>query len=953
MHAPVPPFEESTNYRPDADLLNRLSALRDGLKAESSSTGNELSRLLHDAHQALLEKNLHISALVDKSSAIAFELSPDGTILDLNDNLLSELDFTREELLGRKWREICVNEDGIEHLEGIIRFLRDNKADHKLFLKRKDNRIKEYSACTTIRHGLNGEAERVIGHGIAAARVAEPWSGIWRQIINLIPIPIVIIDPETHLILDCNSTAAKLIGASVEETIGRGCQGFMCKARKGWCPVTDMSMKINNTECTLLASKGQQIPVRKNVTPITINGRTVILEAFVDISEYKAADDALKASERKLKEIFRNSNDGIALHEITEDGKLGRLIDINDVGCHMLSGEREEILQTDPIEFVAPECRHLVSELVSSLLQNGSLQCEITLQDTHGNPIPVELSTNLYENNGLREVLLIAHDISERKQAQMKISMHAAHAEALVKISSELNSELDMSVILPKVCDCAVDALGASLSSVMLYDEESDLLTHAVFGGNAPSGYFAKAQPVHPKMFGSSVYNPESVFVIPDLQLLESSPNLDLYKEHKFTTIVGAGMLRHGQLIGVLLLGMLGQSREFTDDELSLFRGLANQAAQAISNAQLFQDSTRRLSFLQALRDVDKAISASMDLEVILQVLLNQVIVQLGAHAADVLLFDQHSHLLEYASGTGFKTKALQNTCLRLGHGFAGRAAQTRKLFRVPNLCDEQNEMTASPLFKSEGFTTYYAISLYAKGQLQGVLEVFFRKSFDPDPEWMEFLEALAGQAAIAIDNASLFDAQQSANTELMLAYDSTLEGWSRALDLRDKETEGHSIRVTEMTVRLAKAMGISKQELVHIRRGALLHDIGKVGIPDSILLKPGKLTEEEWSVMHHHPTSAYELLAKIPFLRPALDIPYYHHERWDGSGYPLGLKEDQIPLAARIFSVVDVWDALCSDRPYRAAWDKQKAKEYISNAAGNQFDPHVVRVFLKIADTL
>ncbi|MBI5830562.1 MAG: HD-GYP domain-containing protein [Chloroflexi bacterium] len=211
----------------------------------------------------------------------------------------------------------------------------------------------------------------------------------------------------------------------------------------------------------------------------------------------------------------------------------------------------------------------------------------------------------------------------------------------------------------------------------------------------------------------------------------------------------------------------------------------------------------------------------------------------------------------------------------------------------------------------------------------------------------MNFLETLAGQAAIAIDNIALFDGLQSSNAQLTLAYDATIEGWSKALDLRDKETEGHTLRVTEMALQLARAMGMSAEELAHVRRGALLHDIGKMGVPDSILLKPDKLTDEEWVIMRKHPVYAYELLLPINYLRPALDIPYCHHEKWDGTGYPRGLKGEDIPLAARLFAVADVWDALRSDRPYRQAWLEEKVIEHTRAGSGSHFDPQVVEAFL------
>lgn len=189
-------------------------------------------------------------------------------------------------------------------------------------------------------------------------------------------------------------------------------------------------------------------------------------------------------------------------------------------------------------------------------------------------------------------------------------------------------------------------------------------------------------------------------------------------------------------------------------------------------------------------------------------------------------------------------------------------------------------------------------------------------------------------------------------NLELARAYDSTLEGWARALDLRDNETEGHTHRVAQLTVRLAHAMGLRDADLVHIRRGALLHDMGKLAVPDSIMLKPSALTDEQAEIMHRHPDYAHELLSPIAYLRPALDIPYCHHEKWDGTGYPRGLRGEEIPLAARIFAVVDVWDALRSDRPYRVAWTEERAKAYIQEQASIHFDPKVVAAFLKMLET-
>ncbi|HZW03596.1 MAG TPA: HD domain-containing phosphohydrolase, partial [Anaerolineaceae bacterium] len=252
------------------------------------------------------------------------------------------------------------------------------------------------------------------------------------------------------------------------------------------------------------------------------------------------------------------------------------------------------------------------------------------------------------------------------------------------------------------------------------------------------------------------------------------------------------------------------------------------------------------------------------------------------------------------------------------------------------------------PLSPNEGFVTYHGVPLVAKGEVKGVMEIFHRRHYQPSADWLEFLENLSDQAAIAIYNAELYSHLQQSNFELEVAYDTTLEGWARALELRDRETEGHSRRVSDLTVRLAAAIGLPERDIPHIRRGALLHDIGKIVVPDKILFKGGPLDEAEWQVMKAHPEHAARLLELIPFLHNAITIPYCHHERWDGSGYPRGLQGEEIPLPARIFAVVDVWDALRSDRPYRKAWSQAETLDYIREQADKQFDPRVVTIFLE-----
>jgi HD-GYP domain-containing protein (c-di-GMP phosphodiesterase class II) len=319
--------------------------------------------------------------------------------------------------------------------------------------------------------------------------------------------------------------------------------------------------------------------------------------------------------------------------------------------------------------------------------------------------------------------------------------------------------------------------------------------------------------------------------------------------------------------------------------------------------------------------------------------------------AASVLLIRPYEQTLRYAAGRGFRTRLIESADFSLNDKYAGRSVVERRIVQITHPSQIVDNAPFAALWADEEFLNYVCVPLIVKGEVKGVLETYRRTAFTPTPEWLEFLETLASQAAIAIDNTQMFDNLQRVNMELAIAYEATIEGWAYALDLRDQS--GQSQRLTDMTLSLAKIMGIRDSELQHIRRGALLHDIGKMGISDHILLKKGKLTEKEMKEMQRHPVIAYQLLYPIQYLRPALDIPYCHHEKWDGTGYPRGLKGEQIPLAARIFAVVDVWDALISPRPHRKAWTAKRAIAYIREQSGKHFDPRVVEAFLQNLESI
>ena len=400
--------------------------------------------------------------------------------------------------------------------------------------------------------------------------------------------------------------------------------------------------------------------------------------------------------------------------------------------------------------------------------------------------------------------------------------------------------------------------------------------------------------------------------------------------------------------IGVLMIGM--EHRNELTNQLGLLTTLAEIAGNSIHRAQLFEHNREQIRRLTTLRDIDSAIASSFDLRLTLNILMDQTIKHLGVNAISIGLYHQDLQSITFMGSLGFQSSNITRPQTRIREGLAGQVIIRQKTFHITDL-QNSPEIKSDPLLKREGFVTYIGIPLIVKGQIKGVFEVFHRTPLLPTPDWMEFLHTLAGQAAIAIDNSQLFENLQRSNQELIQAYDTTLEGWARALELRDRETEGHTRRVTDLTLRLAKYMGISDYELINIHRGVLLHDIGKMGVPDHILKKTSSLNEDEWNEMRQHPLYAYNLLSPIAYLRGALDIPYSHHEHWDGSGYPRGLKGEQIPLSARIFSVVDIWDALLSDRPYRKAWAPDQVIDYLREIAGSHLDPGVVQIFLNMIE--
>ncbi len=645
-----------------------------------------------------------------------------------------------------------------------------------------------------------------------------------------------------------------------------------------------------------------------------------------------AHEEGVHASEARFRSLIENSSDMLFL------------LDPDYTIRYISSSVRrttgflpEELISRSYFGLVHPDDADKLKEVFRKVLRapgNLSDARVIRLRHVDGSWHYHEgTSANLLEDPYVHALVVNSRDVTERQQHEMELQVIAA-------LSQALRSAVTRAEMLPIIINQTVSLLQVDSANLEILDTNTgDSITAAVYGKFTP-----KLGERIPRGSGLDSYILEGgkPYLNNDLQ---HEPRL-LVPGQIGNNVAAAGvpMIAQEQIIGSI---WIGRRSRISEDEVRLLAAIADISANAIYRTTLHEQTRQHLEQISALREIDSAIASSLDLRFTFNILLAHVLEQLNVDAADIFLLNPHLQSLEYCAGKGFNTRANEQARLKIGESQAGRAVRERSLVFISDIAEVEGVFQNPARLAGEGFVTYHALPLSAKGEVNGIMEVYHRARFVHDAGWLSLFETIAGQAGIAIDNARLFEGLQQSNMELFMAYDATIEGWSRALDLRDKETEGHTQRVTEMTERLAAAMGVSREEMAHIRRGALLHDIGKMGVPDHILLKPGALTSEEWDSMRRHPQLAYDMLQPITYLHQALDIPYCHHEKWDGSGYPRNLAGEQIPLSARIFSVVDVWDAVTSDRPYRPAWSKEHAIEHIRDGSGTHFDPMVVEAFL------
>jgi PAS domain S-box-containing protein len=616
--------------------------------------------------------------------------------------------------------------------------------------------------------------------------------------------------------------------------------------------------------------------------------------------------------------------------QLLVDPKTGQVVDANPAAAEFYGYALDDLRQMTAWQLSTNDDETVRANLTRPFSEPGSV---VTARHrlASGAVRDVEIHASPVQQ-GERSLLYgIIHDVTERRLRERELEAVAAFAAALRTAPSR-------ATLAPAIVEQLRKLTGANSAALVLRDPGSgELVTEAAVNWPQPTG---SRSPPGAGLAGRVIASGQTEWR--RLGPLSGAPDSAPGREAQLFA-VGAPLVAQGQTLGALCVSSAAPPGAA---QLRLLSAVSDMAANALNRSTLYEQTEQRVQRLAVLHAIDIAITASFDLRVTLGIFLDHLVGQMRVDAAAVLLLNSGTQTLDYAAMRGLNTRPLRQAPLRLSDSVPGRVVTQRQALHLGNLVEARPSGTQPYPPGQSNFAGYYGVPLVAKGRVLGVLEVLNRGPLHPDSEWVEFFNSLATQASIAIDNATLFTDLQRSNVELNLAYDATIEGWSRVLEARGIESSGHTRRVAELAVKLAEGAGFGPAELIDVRRGALLHDVGMLSIPESVLLKPGPLSEAERAIVQQHPDYGFGILAPIVYLRQALDIPYCHHERWDGTGYPRGLRGDLIPLAARLFAVVDTWDALRAEKPYRAAWSEAEALAYLEKNAGQQFDPEMVRLF-------
>lgn len=696
--------------------------------------------------------------------------------------------------------------------------------------------------------------------------------------------------------------------ASVLQIFGEGV------STPGAVRTTEYRLKRKDGEWRYFEITGHNMLHDPYISGIVVNYR--------DVTERKVADKALKESQARLEAVVSTALNGI----ITIDS--GHNIVLFNPSAEKIFGYSFHEVFGQPLDKLIPQRFHQMhTGYVHKYGDSGISNRKKGLLDSlygkraNGEEFPMEAFISRSEVNGQKFFTVIFQDITERRQAE----------DALKE------SERKFRALAENIPSVVYQCLNDDKYTFIYLNDSIEELT-----GYSKSDFLSR------QVRFTDLYHPDDVQSIPfpNRENVSSFPTTPFHINYRIQHKSGHWVWVDEWGTGVL-------------DDKGEIQYLEGVMIDITERKRAEEDLRRRAMELESLAVATSALRTAQKVIEMVPILAMQALRAVNGTYASIFLLDPETNTFIsrgwYSAHTSLTESQADESNLyhALNSGITGRVAATGEIYMA------QDIQTDPVIFILDGererlkdIHGSVSLPLRAQDEIIGVMHIWsteYRIFTDTE---IRLLIALAETASNAIHRALLYEETQEQAEELALAYDNTLAGWARALELRDELTEGHTRRVTELTLKLACALNIPENEIVHIRRGALLHDIGKMGIPDSILHKPGPFTAQERTIMQQHTQYARDMLASISFLQPAIDIPYCHHEHWNGAGYPRGLKGEQIPLAARIFSVIDVWDALTSDRPYRQAWSKEKTREYILARSGTQFDPAIVEAFFsKVLD--
>ena len=874
----------------------------------------ELEQTLADSENTtakLRAENKYYRSLFDISLAGIFITMPDGTVLNANPEACR--------LVGRTEQEICqLGRNGIVNLQdprlraALETRERTGEFRGELSFVHADGTIFPVQMLSRIVPDADGSARaNIFFYDITEAKRAEnalrEREEHLRAIYESTSVAIGVIDVHGKWI-GGNHAFHKLVGYTQSElehltvrdtTHPDDLESTLECIRAVLEGGTD-SFRI---EKRYLTKQGETIWVDVSAAPMhnAANEIVALVGAIIDIGERKRAYDKLKQSEAFAESVISALSEGLVVQD-TQD----KILIANQSAADILGLTMDQLLGKDSYdprwqafrEDGTPFRPEEHPSVVTMRTGKGVDNVVMNVHSGEGKRSVISINSRPVrgENGSMTSVVTTFFDISERMRAEDALRASETKYHRLVENS-------------PDVVYIFSDKRGG-----IYYSPRVEQVL----------GYTREYIYAHPFVWSQATHPDDMHIVEQAIALSAQGQGFDV--EYRSRDAHGNWHWIHDRSID-----------RFTENGETFVEGIASDIT----------ERKQREREMQAVAVMSAALRQAHNRAEMLPIIVNEVTNLVHAAAIELMLEEEASgdFVMEYVHGEWADDRGMR---LPRTAGIPHQVLKHGSAYLTNDLPNDPNFLHKESI---RGMTAFVQVPLATRDKIIGFLGVAARHSFNEAD--VRVLSAISDIAASAIQRTTLFERAAKYAADLERAYDSTLEGWAHALELRDQETEGHSRRVVERVLELAQLFGVNDADLEHIRRGALLHDIGKMGIPDSVLLKHGTLNEREWEIMRRHPEYAYRLLYPIEFLRPALDIPYCHHEKWDGSGYPRGLKGNAIPLAARIFAVVDVWDALTSNRTYRAAWSEARARAYLETEAGKHFDAQVVQVFLaRIAES-